>query len=602
MELLFPYAEQRDQQDELVKAVMHACEKRKHVIVHAPTGLGKTAAALAPALTVALRDDLTVFFLTARHTQHALALQTVHDIEDTHKIKIPVLDLIGKKWLCLQPGADSLYSNEFMEYCRKLREDKRCNYFENLKKNSDISPKAISALEDLRKSKSSTKDIIKAGKAHHVCPYEIAILHGKDAKVIIADYAYIFNEGVRESFLKKIGKELKNSIIIIDEAHNLPDRVKDLASSRISTLTTKRALQEAQRYGYDLTDDIQKIENILTTFKEEVYVRKEALVVPSGTIGSFVEAGDTIRESQRSSFIGSIGLFLEAWEQEHEGFARIATPGKETMLSYRCLDPGIITGPVFREVAASVAMSGTLNPTTMYAEILDMPISTKEFTLQCPFPPENRLVIVVPKTTTKFTARSPEQYEQIGTHVADIVNKVPGNSIVFFPSYDILEASKMTITIKANKTLFQEIPGLSKEEREQLLEKFKSYQNTGAVLLAVTSGSFGEGIDLPGNFLKAAIIVGLPLQKPTKEVEALIAYYDAKFKRGWDYGYVYPALNKVLQAAGRTIRTETDRGAIIFLDERYAWPQYQRLFPPEWKVHTTILWQRLLDAFFRGEK
>jgi DNA excision repair protein ERCC-2 len=234
----------------------------------------------------------------------------------------------------------------------------------------------------------------------------------------------------------------------------------------------------------------------------------------------------------------------------------------------------------------------------MYAELLDLPLETKEMTLPSPFPPENRLAIAVPKTTTKYTARCPEQYQQIGTMVAEMINKIPGNSIVFFPSYDILEAVKFTLSQKATKTLFEEVPRLSKEEREHLLEKFKSYHETGAALLAVTTGSFGEGIDLPGTYLQAAIIVGLPLQKPTKEVEALIAYYDGKFKRGWDYGYLYPAFNKVLQAAGRTIRTETDRGAIIFLDERYARPQYIRLFPPEWKVHTTILWQKLVDNFF----
>jgi DNA excision repair protein ERCC-2 len=600
MELLFPYTAQREHQDELVKAVLHACEKGKHLVCHAPTGLGKTAAALAPALTVALQQNKTVFFLTSRHTQHMLALRTLHDIEATHNIKIPVLDLIGKKWLCLQSGAERLYSNEFMEYCRKLREDKACAYYENLRKGADVSQRAKLAVSELHASDGSTTAIMEAGKNNMVCPYEIALLHGKDARLIIADYAYIFNEGIREPFLAKIGKTLDTSIVIVDEAHNLPDRVKDLASSKVSTISIKRARQEAEKYGHDFTETLNRIERILLAKNEECYMQRDELVVGDSIIDELIEVGDAIREQQRSSFLGSIGLFLQHWKVDMDGYARILTPekGREASLSYRCLDAGVITGPVFTQVAASICMSGTFTPTRMYSEVLDMPLDTKELTLPSPFPKENRLVIIVPKTTTKYAARSPQQYEQIGTYVADMINRIPGNSIIFFPSYDILEAVKLTVSAKATKTLFQETPGLSKEDREGLLDRFKQYHANGASLLAVTSGSFGEGVDLPGDYLKGVVIVGLPLQRPSKEVEALIAYYDKKYGKGWDYGYVIPAFNKVLQSAGRTIRTMTDRGVIIFLDERYAWSQYMRLLPPEWAPRTTILYQKPLADFF----
>ena len=182
-ELLFPYSSQREYQDDLVKAALSVCEKKKHLLVHAPTGLGKTAAALAPALTVALKEDLTVFFLTARHTQHMLALQTLHDIEKKHNARIPVLDLIGKKWLCLQPGAERLYSNEFMEFCRALREDQRCEFYENLRSRGETSQRALGAVKQLAESDGSTKSIMDAGKSHLVCPYEVAILHGRDARL-----------------------------------------------------------------------------------------------------------------------------------------------------------------------------------------------------------------------------------------------------------------------------------------------------------------------------------------------------------------------------------------------------------------------------------
>ena len=242
MELLFPYSSQRAHQDDLVKAALDVCTRKKHLLVHAPTGLGKTAAALAPALTVALEQDLTVFFLTARHTQHLLALQTLHDIEKKAGKRIPVLDLIGKKWLCLQPGSDRMFSGEFIEFCRALREDKRCNYYENLKgRDGEPSVKAISAVYDLNASDGSTQSIMNAGRKNDVCPYEVALLHGKGVKLVIADYGYIFNDGIREPFLAKIQKELGKIILIVDEAHNLPERVKDLASSKLSTFIIKRA-------------------------------------------------------------------------------------------------------------------------------------------------------------------------------------------------------------------------------------------------------------------------------------------------------------------------------------------------------------------------
>lgn len=601
MELLFPYNSQRAHQEDLVKAALDVCTRKKHLLVHAPTGLGKTAAALAPALTVALEEDLTVFFLTARHTQHLLALQTLHDIEKKAGKRIPVLDLIGKKWLCLQPGADRMHSGEFIEFCRALREDQRCDYYENLKgRDGEPSQKALLAVSDIADSDGSTKSIMASGKKNHVCPYEVALLHGRAAKLVIADYGYVFNDGIREPFLAKIGKDLSKVILVVDEAHNLPERVKDLASSKLSTFIVRRAKQEAAKHGLDFDETLDQLDRFLNA-REERYVQREDLEVDADIIDEMEDAGDAIREDNRSSYIGSVASFLKEWNLEREGFARILGPDRDgAALTHRCLDPGVITGPVYGTVAASITMSGTLTPTQMYAEVLDLPVAMKEMTLPSPFRDENRLILIVPKTTTKYTGRSPAMYEEIGRYVTDMVNAVPGNSIVFFPSYDIMNSVKQHVLGRTNKPVFEEAPGLSKELRETLLATFKAQAETGAVLLAVTAGSFAEGVDLPGDLLKAVVIVGVPLAKPTKEVEALIAYYDKKFGRGWDYGYTIPAFNKVLQSAGRPIRTMTDRGAIIFLDERFAHPQYLRLLPPEWKPKTTLLYKKAIADFFAG--
>jgi len=317
---------------------------------------------------------------------------------------------------------------------------------------------------------------------------------------------------------------------------------------------------------------------------------------------TLVEVGDDIREEQKFSYIGGIGAFLHAWTQESEGFVRIFSrqPGQQEeflSLSYRCLDPAVISGPVFQSASSSIVMSGTLTPTHMYREILGFGANTEELTLKSPFPEDNRLNIIIPRTSTKYQSRSDYQYQEIANHVAKVVNIIPGNSAVFFPSFKLRD-DVYRFMKDCNKTVFVETQGLSKQEKEELLENFKGYKNTGAVLLGVTSGSFGEGIDLPGDFLKCVVVVGLPLQRPDLETNALIKYYDQKFQKGWEYGYMYPGFNRTLQSAGRCIRSESDRGVIVFLDERYAWPRYKECFPENWDMKVTVLYESLIRDFF----
>jgi DNA excision repair protein ERCC-2 len=155
---------------------------------------------------------------------------------------------------------------------------------------------------------------------------------------------------------------------------------------------------------------------------------------------------------------------------------------------------------------------------------------------------------------------------------------------------------------KSNKTVFSEKPKFTKQEKDEFLDSFKKYKETGAVLLGVIGGNFSEGVDLPGDYLKCVVIVGLPLQRPDLETEALIKYYDDKFNKGWDYGYLLPAFNKALQSAGRCIRTETDKGVIVFLDERYSWKNYYRCFPSNWDIKITVLFEKLISDFFKEKQ
>ena len=310
---------------------------------------------------------------------------------------------------------------------------------------------------------------------------------------------------------------------------------------------------------------------------------------------------ETIRETEKRSYIGGVVTFLDAWKGPDDGFVRIINKQQNQKpvitLSYRCLDPSLVSKEVFENAYSTILMSGTMRPMEMFKDILGLDAELEEYS--SPFPSENLLQMIIPETTTKFTARSQEMYRRTAEICAEAVNVIPGNSIVFFPSYQLRDSVNQYFINLCKKTTFSEIPNLSKEEKRQLLDKFKSYSKKGAVMLGVVSGSFGEGIDLPGDYLKAVIVVGLPLQVPDLETKAQIRYYEEEYMRGWDYGYLLPAMNKVFQNAGRVIRSETDRGAVIFLDERYSWDHYHRCFPRDNKIVMTKMFKERLQEFFK---
>lgn len=240
-------------------------------------------------------------------------------------------------------------------------------------------------------------------------------------------------------------------------------------------------------------------------------------------------------------------------------------------------------------------MSGTLSPAEMYRDLLGLNANAVLSEYSSPFPKQNRLNLIVPGTSTKFTQRNNDMYEKIAKLCASIVNKIPGNCLLFFPSYQLRDNVNVYFQNLCEKTTFLEQPKLNKKEKQELLENFKKYKN--AVLLGTASGSLGEGIDLPG-IIKAILIVGLPLAKPDLETKGLIEYYEQRFKKGWNYGYIYPAVIRSLQNAGRCIRSETDKGIIIFLDERYSWPVYRKCFPPDMKIETVITPEDKIKEFF----
>ena len=315
--------------------------------------------------------------------------------------------------------------------------------------------------------------------------------------------------------------------------------------------------------------------------KNEIVISKNDFIsIKDDLISEIHTTANKVIEEDKRSYLNSLAHFLSIWKKQDNKFSRLlkrsfTRNGKPIIsLFYNCLDPGIVLEPILKGAHSNIFMSGTLYPLTMYEEMfgLDLPLKVE---YPNPFPTENRLDLVVPAISTKFDKRNGEMYEKIAHHVSELMEIIEGNKIFFFPSYAIMDKVREHI----NEMVFLESPGMDKYSRELILTKFTSMREKGATLFAVSSGSFGESIDLDGNKLKGVIIVGVPFARNNLEIKELTRYYDEKFGKGMEYAYIMPAFTSIMQNAGRCIRSETDKGIIIYLDERYAWSNYRKNFP-----------------------
>jgi DNA excision repair protein ERCC-2 len=605
-----------------MKQLFEIIKNKQNFLVHAPTGIGKTASAISPALTYALDNKKTVFFLTSRHTQHLIAIETLKLIREKHEKPFNAVDLVGKQWMCNQSGVHNLTSSEFSEYCKDLRKKDNCVHFKNLKYKNKISVVVQAAIDELKKEgPCHVEKINQVCHQRDVCPFETACLLGREASVIIADYYHIMHPGIRDTIFKRLEKDLNDCIIIFDEGHNLPERARVLLTTKVTSYVVDRAIKESRQFGFDeMAELLVRFNDILMDLVksnlnldiEESLITKESLldeVVEYGELDQIIadleNVADEVLETKKRSFVKSVADFLASWPGPEEGFVRILsrsfdTKGKVVItLAYKCLDPSFAMKPLLKSCHSVIMMSGTLTPTNMYHDLLGFDNSdTLVQEYENPFPKENRLNLIIPETSTRFTTRSQEMYDLIATKCNEVVNSVPGNSAIFFPSYMLLDEVYFKMKNLCEKTLFLEQHGMSKGDRGDMLERFKQYKDSGAVLMGVSSGSYGEGIDLMGDFLKAVMVVGLPLSKPNLETKELIKYYDEKFKRGWDYGYIFPAIIKTMQNAGRCIRSKEDRGVIVFLDERYLWNKYFRCFPRDWHMKVAVRPAEEIKGFY----
>ncbi|MBI2972067.1 MAG: ATP-dependent DNA helicase [Candidatus Aenigmarchaeota archaeon] len=619
--MLFPFPNIRPVQQQFMSDVRNAVETSSHLMAHAPTGLGKTAGTLAPALEYALGSGKTVLFLTPRHSQHAIAIETLQKMRNRNDVAFQVADIIGKKWLCNVAGVEELATSEFNDFCNTLVREERCKFYNETRTEERLLTARASSFLNVLNNRFYHAEEVKE-RATEFCPYEIVTDMARKSTVIIADYYHIFSPA-RGALLTRIRKTLDQLIVVVDEAHNLPERIRSLMSQKLSTFALEKAVREARLAGFSdaaaAAEDVRKVldhlKRQMLAAERETYLSREQFIDVlenrlgplSSIISTLSEAGDEIRKERKKSYVASVGRFLDAWSNTGPGYTRILRRGRTrsgrpfASIIYTCLDPAVMTKDVFDSAHSSILMSGTLLPMDMYRDVLGLPPErTALRSYPSPFPKMNRLNVVIRDTTTRFSKRTDETYSRIAQHVVACANAIPGNCAAFFPSYSMRDRIYALLGGRVGKHVMLEKQDATKKERRDLYHAFIAQAGSGALLMGVSAGSFSEGIDLPGTFLNGVIVVGIPLERPSLESKALIDYYDLKFSRGWDYGSAYPAMNRCLQAAGRAIRSETDRGVCVFIDERFLWGNYRKVFPPDILLRTVSEPEALIRAFWNS--
>ncbi|MDD5317353.1 MAG: ATP-dependent DNA helicase [Candidatus ainarchaeum sp.] len=609
----FRHASVRPQQDALVKDVCEALSQGKIILCHAPTGLGKTDAALGAALTFAQKEGAPVLFLTPKTSQHGIAVEVVNGIVQKYGLELKGTDVVGKKHMCADPALSRARGEEFYLACQKRRKNAACPFYANTRGFGRAQEaRASAAFEGLAKS-------VKGALHHHeaaalargkgMCGYEFALRLGERSGVIIADYSQLFVPGIRDAFLRKTGKRLGELVVIVDEAHNVAPRIREYLSASANSLMLSRAAKEAKALGSPL--DLRALsagfdgwaEARLGKAGEAEASREELLPLLPGEIGALATAFEDLgvefieKQGKPVSALLRLSVFLHAWNETDSSSVRIlrkAGPAGYS-LSKRCLDPSPLAG-VLNSARAAVLMSGTLVPLEMHRDVLGLDARRavmREYS--SPFSALNRINVIARGFTTKFTRRQESEYEKMGKEIARIIGATPGKVGVFFPAFNVMRS---VLPFIPNRGLLVQGADMPPRDVSRLFERF--VEEDGATLCGVQGGSLSEGIDYPGGVMKCAVMAGVPLQEMDVEVKSLIDYYEARMGKGWEYGYIYPAVIKSIQAAGRCVRSERDRAAMVYLDERFAWGNYRKCFPKDFDFVLSAEPSKVVAKFFSG--
>ena len=601
--LAFPFPAYRPGQRELAVAAYRVLARGGRLFLAAPTGIGKTLATLFPAVKALGEGKLErIFYLTARTVGRGVAEKALAVLR-RGGLKLRAVTLTAKGKICVREGG----------LCDALTCALARGYYDRVKP----------AIREALAQEEITRPVLEAAALkHQVCPFELSLDVALWADAIICDYNYVFDPQV---YLRRFFDEGGGAYgFLVDEAHNLVDRARDMFSADIEgreLLDVKRAMKKAAprcaRALAQLHAALQKlshtpeapqgaVEASEPAFELNLFPAQAAVVQAQGdgvgTSQTFPEslmeplqtaldeAESWLAKNEATAFREDLlalyfrlHAFRRTAEVYDERFVTIIESAPDTKVRLFCLDPSLLLRKALARGKAAVFFSATLTPLDYYRTLLGGAPDDPVLQLASPFPPENLAVLIQDRIQTHFKGRA-ASLGDVAAAIGTLVQGRRGNYLVYFPSYQYLNAvlqafqsGHPTVPVLVQK------PGMAEAERDAFLTAFSVEHGGTLVGFAVLGGIFGEGIDLVGERLIGAVIVGVGLPQLCVERNLIRDYFQQQNGSGFEYAYTFPGMNRVLQAIGRVIRSETDRGVVLLIDARFNELRYRRLFPAWWK-------------------
>ena len=596
---LFPYR-YRPGQGELVHFISSTVDDGMSPVVEAGTGTGKTVSALAATLPTVLERGMKVIYLTRTKSQQKQVIREAAAIGHG----VLCVGLQGRTAAScpmmrddpdLASGTSEEISKLCSEYKRRDSGECRCRFYANIE-HTDIGE----WVERIRSEHPEPEGFARMCEDAELCPYEMLKYALPHADVIAASYPFVFMPQILARLIDWIGIPLHRTVIVVDEAHNLPDYLRDVQTFEYSRAALDLAEKEARENGDNevhegltVTDIIGVLREILGYAVKEYLIDDDGILPPyfledelmsrlgttSVNIMRMVQAlediGDSIAERKKQrrklprSYIGSMGRFMRAWLTGSEDcHVRLVIGGDNPCFQSYCMDPSGASDPL-NECFASVHMSGTLEPIDAYIRDIGLDRAVPKV-LNGFFPKENLLTLYTDEVSMRYEDRFIESnYARLRQLLYDTVNSVRVNTAVFFPSYQFMDRMLDDgIASELGRDVYYERRDMPQGELMEVFDNFRTSE--GSVLFCVTGGRISEGLDFPDKSLELAVLIGIPYPKPTAKMRAMTRYYDAKFGDGRLYVSLIPASRKMRQSIGRLIRSETDRGVAVILDRRAA--------------------------------
>ena len=596
---IFPFDSYRRGQEKMVKIVGEVIDNKKKLFCQAPTGIGKTIGVLFPAIQ-RLEDDFNskIFYLTAKTTTQLIAEETLNILRKTGT-KIKSTTITAKAKICFKD--EVICDPNYCEYAN--------GHFNRINE----------ALKDIYAEEAFTRDVIeKYAKKHRVCPFEFSLDLTNWSDCIICDYNYVFDPRVylKRYFLEESG----NFTFLIDEAHNLVDRAREMFSAELKKQSVLDLYRKTKEDLPSISKILNQINRYMITKRKECQLQKNNMIVQKEMLeDSFFKllrkfsaaASEWLEEDIMTDFrdefvefFFDVRNFLRVTEDYDKRYITyIKRYGNNVTIKQFCLDPSRLLKEALNRGNSAIFYSATLTPLDYFKVLLGGDKESSKLLLPSPFPKENFCLMMTDAISTRYIHRE-KTYEEIADLIEETVKAKTGNYLVFTPSYEYQQSILEEFTKKKNEVeILIQKQGMTEEERLEFLDRFASFGNKTLIGFAVMGGIFGEGIDLIGEKLSGAIIVGVGIPKISPERDMIKDYFDELNNRGFLFAYTYPGMNKVLQAAGRVIRTETDQGVVLLIGERYATRTYSALYPDSWseiqRIYDKINLSTIINQFWK---